>query len=79
VTGPDTLAALRRRFPAHRIERVAYRYRPARYEAVARFPGVHPHTVITADPAELAAALAAAHRAAAVRVVPAGWISGSSA
>jgi hypothetical protein len=57
---PDlTLAALRKDFPGYRVW-----LEPARgqYRFVARRlrPGTRPHTVITSDPAELRAALAAA-------------------
>jgi hypothetical protein len=59
---PDaTLAALRQEFPAYRLWlEPAY----GRYRFVARRlnPGTRPHTVITSDPAELRAALAAPAR-----------------
>jgi hypothetical protein len=56
-TPPDrTLAALRREFPRYRIwlEPAHGRYR---FVALRQHPGTGPHTVITADPAELRAAL----------------------
>jgi hypothetical protein len=57
---PDaTLAALRAEFPGFRVwtEPVGGRYR---FVARRRHPGTGLHTVVTSDPAELRAALAAA-------------------
>jgi len=58
--GPDaTLAALRAEFPGFRVwlEPVGGRYR---FVARRQHPGTGLHTVVTSDPAELRAALAAA-------------------
>jgi len=58
-TPPDTtLAVLRREFPGYRIwlDPVPGRQR---FVARRRRPGPGPHTVVTSDPAELRAALAA--------------------
>jgi hypothetical protein len=55
------LAALRTDFPQHEITRDVT-LSPARYISRRRRPGVHPHTVVTSDPSELRAILAAAGR-----------------
>jgi anti-sigma regulatory factor (Ser/Thr protein kinase) len=53
---PDILPALRQQFPAYRIWREDTCGR-ARYVAQRARPGLHPHTVVTEDPAELRTAL----------------------
>jgi len=50
------LAELRREFPGFQIWQEVTGER-ARLVAVRRWPGTSPHTVVTADPAELRAAL----------------------
>jgi hypothetical protein len=52
----DELAALAAGFPAFRLSRTTA-YDRTRYTAEARSLDTHPHTVVTADLAELAAAL----------------------
>jgi len=54
---PDPLPALQADFPAFRIWRETI-YGRVRYIAHSPHLGLHPHTVITADPDELRAALA---------------------
>lgn len=58
----NLLALLRRDFPGYRITREAAALRgpglPARYVAIAARLSLHPYAVITADPAEMRAALA---------------------
>lgn len=60
----NSLQLLRRDFPGYRITREAVALRgpdlPARFIAVAARLSEHPYTVITADPAELRAALGGA-------------------
>jgi S-adenosyl methyltransferase len=53
---PDELAELRKRFPSFRIWREITRDR-CRYVARSQRAGLNPHTVVTADMAELEAAL----------------------
>jgi hypothetical protein len=55
------LAELRDQFPGFRIWREA-RGEHSRLVAVRRQQGASPHTVVTADPAELRAALSRARR-----------------
>jgi hypothetical protein len=63
---PDPLPALQQEFPAFRIWRETMRDR-VRYIARSPHLGLNPHTVVTADPSELRAALlpsrSAAHAA----------------
>jgi hypothetical protein len=54
------LARLHAEFPGYRIWHEITGTR-ARLVAVRRYHGTSPHTVVTADPAELRAALAASH------------------
>lgn len=56
---PAVLAALVAAFPQFRISRETVSDR-TRYVSRARIPGLNPHTVVTDDPAELRAILAAA-------------------
>ena len=57
LAADDELAALRAEFPRFRIIRETVGDR-ARYVARRLEPGTRPHTVVTADPSELRAALA---------------------
>jgi hypothetical protein len=57
----EELAALRADFPQHDVTRDAT-LSPTRYVSRRRRLGVHPHTVVTSDPSELRAILAAAGR-----------------
>jgi cytosine/adenosine deaminase-related metal-dependent hydrolase len=52
----DELVSLREEFSSFRIWREAHGER-ARYVAQRLHPGLHPHTVVTADPEELRAVL----------------------
>jgi hypothetical protein len=58
-TASDPLTALQRDFPAYDIWRETT-LAGSRYIARRRDPNQHPHTLITKDPEELRAALAAA-------------------
>jgi hypothetical protein len=62
LTPLDPLSALRRDYPDYEFSREPGQLRgpaaPDRFTARAARPGLHPHTVITADPDELRAALA---------------------
>jgi hypothetical protein len=53
---PGDLASLEADFPHYRFWRESGRNR-TRYVARTRFGGIHPHTVVTSDLAELRAAL----------------------
>jgi hypothetical protein len=57
----EELAALRADFPQYDISRDVT-LSPARYVSRRLRTGVHPHTVVTPDPSELRAILAAAER-----------------
>jgi len=63
--GPGELAGLREEFRGFRIWREITGDR-VRYVARSQFPGLNPHTVVTADAAELRAALEPAREAALV-------------
>jgi len=63
--GPGELAGLRKEFRGFRIWREITGDR-VRYVARSQFPGLNPHTVVTADAAELRAALEPAREAALV-------------
>lgn len=53
------LASMRHEFPQFRIWREVLGDREPRFVACRRYPGINPYTVITTEPAELRAALAA--------------------
>jgi hypothetical protein len=55
---PSVVAALRKEFPGHRITRELF-VGQVHYTACGLHPGTHPHTVVTADPDKLRAALRA--------------------
>jgi hypothetical protein len=57
-TSPSVAAALREEFPGYRISREVV-VGQVRYVACRLHPGTHPHTVVTADPGQLRAALKA--------------------
>jgi hypothetical protein len=57
-TSGSVLAALRNEFPGYRISRELF-VGQVHYIACRLQPGTHPHTVITADPDKLRAALRA--------------------
>jgi hypothetical protein len=58
-TSGSVVAALRAEFPAFRISRELV-VGQVRYVACRLHPGTHPHTVVSADPGRLRAALTAA-------------------
>jgi hypothetical protein len=55
-TSPSVVAALRQEFPGYRISRELF-VGQVQYIACRLHPGAHPHSVITADPGKLRAAL----------------------
>jgi hypothetical protein len=57
-TSPSVVAALRKEFPGYRISRELF-VGQVQYVACRLNPGTHPHTVMTADPDKLRAALMA--------------------
>jgi hypothetical protein len=57
-TSPSVLTALRAEFPSHQITRQLF-VGQVHYIACRLHPGTRPHTVITADPDKLRAALRA--------------------
>lgn len=71
-TATDSLARLCEDFPAFRIWREIVGDR-IQYVARRRHTGVHPHTLVTTDPAKLRAALGAAARSPpGIRQIPSG-------
>jgi hypothetical protein len=57
-TSPSVVAALRAEFPGHQVSRELF-VGQVHYVACGLHPGTRPHTVITADPDKLRAALTA--------------------
>jgi hypothetical protein len=57
-TSPSVVAALQEEFPAYQISR-QLAVGQVGYVACRLHPGTHPHTVMSADPAKLRAALTA--------------------
>jgi hypothetical protein len=57
-TSPSVVAALRAEFPGYQISRELAVGR-VRYVACRLHPGTHPHTVMSADPEKIRAALTA--------------------
>jgi hypothetical protein len=57
-TSPSVVSALREEFPAYRISRELF-VGQVHFVACRLRPGTHPHTVISADPARVRAALTA--------------------